>query len=646
MSILGADRQHGLWPLLLLLLAAALAPTACVLWFMLEAVRNERLAVRQKLGTVYRSQLQAARDRLTAKAEEGRSRLEEHILGENPADTFVRLVVTDEFANSVIVYDADRGLLYPVRLRDAPRKEELDLPDRRGAWQLEHERNAPAEAAAVYQELAETLRAELAAEMYLAQARCLAKAGETAQALSVLTDTLGQKRFREASDEWGRSIQASALLYALEIMDDADAARRHDTAQRLARLLTSYDEPLMPSPQRRFLMARLRERYPPSEAFPTQAAEELAADWLEASGAPGASHLEPSPLRGVWQMTRTDKTIVCLIREAEIVAAARHFIDQAITVDGVNVQLRPSSPGASEAFLTLPMGEVLPGWELALTLVGSDPFSDAAGRQVTAYLWTGILVIAVIVIAALAVGRFVSRQMRLARLKNDLIATVSHEPKTPLASMRVLVDTLLEGNVENERQSGEYLQLIAKENIRLSRLIDNFLAFSRMERRRQKAFEFAEVKPAEIIAEAADAVRERFETAGCKFEVEAEENLPTITGDRGALVTLLLNLLDNAFKYSKDDRRIILRAYVAGEAICFAVQDNGIGLSRRAAKRIFGRFYQVDQSLSREVGGCGLGLSIVQFIVQAHGGSASVKSEPGKGSTFSVKLPMASRPTG
>ena len=160
-----------------------------------------------------------------------------------------------------------------------------------------------------------------------------------------------------------------------------------------------------------------------------------------------------------------------------------------------------------------------------------------------------------------------------------------------------------------------------------------------MERRKQ-AFEFADVRVEEIVREAQDAVRERFEAPGCRFDVEIAPNLPMITGDRDALITVILNLLDNAYKYSEDDKHIVLRAYAADANVCLEVEDNGAGLSPRAIKKIFDRFYQVDQSLSRETGGCGLGLSIVKFIVDAHGGKIDVKSQVEKGSTFTVKLPI------
>jgi len=301
-----------------------------------------------------------------------------------------------------------------------------------------------------------------------------------------------------------------------------------------------------------------------------------------------------------------------------------------------------AGPGgeAGEPFLVAPIGDCMPGWRLGLYLKGEDPFAAAARQQIAAYLWTGGMVVAAIVILAGMVARAVGRQARLTRLKNDLIATVSHELKTPLASMRILVDTLAEGRAGGPVQQAEYLRMISHENLRLSRLIDNFLTFSRMERNK-RAFEFAPVSPADIVADAVRAAGERFSGAGCQFTVDVADALPTITADRDAMVTVLLNLLDNACKYTGADKRISLAAFAEDGRVCFRVTDNGIGLSRRAVRRVFDRFYQVDRSLSRPAGGCGLGLSIVRFIVDAHGGAVIVASRSGEGSTFTVRLPVA-----
>ena len=166
----------------------------------------------------------------------------------------------------------------------------------------------------------------------------------------------------------------------------------------------------------------------------------------------------------------------------------------------------------------------------------------------------------------------------------------------------------------------------------------NFLTFSRMEQNRE-AFEFAKVEVETIVTAAVDAVSERFEAPESRLDVEVPTGLPAISGDAEALVTVLVNLLDNAHKYTENDKQITLRASRSNGQIRFEVEDNGIGLFRREAKKVFDRFHQVDQSLTRRAGGCGLGLSIVQFIVKAHGGSVSVSSQPDQGSTFTVILP-------
>jgi len=245
-----------------------------------------------------------------------------------------------------------------------------------------------------------------------------------------------------------------------------------------------------------------------------------------------------------------------------------------------------------------------------------------------------------IVGVSLLLAAYLRRQIRLTRLKNDLIATVSHELKTPLASMRLLVDTLRDGHCHDAQLVQEYLQLMAKENARLSSLIEEFLTFSRMERNKAK-FDRSLIKPDEIVHSALDAIGDRVQPPGCSLELKLEKDLPDIVGDRDALVSALVNLLDNALKYSGDEKKIELRSYASNGCLYFEVHDNGIGFPKSAAKKIFNRFYQVDQTLSRRAGGCGLGLSIVQFIIAAHNGSVSAKSQPGKGSTFTLQLPAA-----
>jgi signal transduction histidine kinase len=230
--------------------------------------------------------------------------------------------------------------------------------------------------------------------------------------------------------------------------------------------------------------------------------------------------------------------------------------------------------------------------------------------------------------------------MTLARLKNDLAATVSHELKTPLSSMRVLVETLLDSAEWDEQRTREYLRLISQENERLGRVIGNFLTFSRMERRKY-AFQFSPLPPRQIVQAAVESMRGRLEAPGCQLELQVEDNLPSVLADADALTAALANLLENACKYSDEIKHIVVGARARNGGVIFWVRDNGIGIASRERRKIFQPFYQVDQRLSRKGSGCGLGLSIVQFIMAAHRGSVSVESQPGGGSTFSISLPVA-----
>jgi signal transduction histidine kinase len=278
---------------------------------------------------------------------------------------------------------------------------------------------------------------------------------------------------------------------------------------------------------------------------------------------------------------------------------------------------------------------------LSLSPRDSREFDTLVAQQKVLHVCIAGIVVVSTSILALVISRAFRRQLRLAGLKNDLVSTVSHELKTPLASMRLLVDTLLDTEHLNGEQTREYLQLIAKENERLSRLIENFLTFSRLERGKH-AFVFAAVSVQQLVARSIEAAGERFQRLDCALTSDIAPDLPLVRGDADALVRVLLNLLDNAYKYSRGDRQICVRARADGDRVRLSVSDHGVGMSRAAARRVLQKFFQVDQSLVREGHGCGLGLSIVEYIVRAHGGTITVESRADEGSTFTVTLPTVS----
>jgi signal transduction histidine kinase len=292
----------------------------------------------------------------------------------------------------------------------------------------------------------------------------------------------------------------------------------------------------------------------------------------------------------------------------------------------------PDGIGDAEAIAA---GPWLPGWQVSFFAMDDAAPGD---RRDAVYLAVGLAALAVMTLAGIAAGQAFRRHLRVARLKTDLVAAASHELRTPLASMRVLVDGLLADTELDAAKTRDYLQLMSVENARLSRLIENFLTFSRLDRGHYQ-FALAPADPSAIVTAAVEAVRDRLPAASA-LDVHVEPALPPVMVDTEALSTALVNLLDNALKYTPGDQRIGVRASRDGDRfVQFVVSDNGIGIPPREQRRIFRRFYRVDQRLSRETGGVGLGLSIVELIVRGHGGTATVRSEPGAGSTFTLRLP-------
>jgi len=634
----GTDYGSGLWPVLLSLLVV-LVPTACVLWFLNEAVQNERLASRHKLLQAYRVQLPLLRDRLDAYWQQQSQALDAMAAESSAAETFAACV-GGGIADSVVVYDASGRLSYP-----APAAVPTVQPHEDDAWAeaglLEHVRNEPAAAATAYGKIAETTGDDrLAARALQSQARCLVRTGRVAEAIHVLVDTLGQAKYARSLDAQGRLVAADAQLRALELIGDHQRRDFTETADRLAKCLGNYKTRLLPAAQRRFLMKEFSRLTAHTKKFPTLAAEELAVAYVESHPPSADVALRPSGLPGAWHFASPGGNIVGLFKEENVLKRTAAVLKNKDSPQDVQIVVLPpdaETDGGVEQLLSV--GATMPGWRLALLFGDSQESQTAINHRIATNTWIAVLVITAMAIVAVFVAAAFRRQMRLTRLKNDLLATVSHELKTPLASIRLIVDTLLDAEQLDTPKAREYLQLVSKENTRLSRLIDNFLSFSRMERGKL-AFEFDEVSAAEIADRAVEVMSERFQTPGCSLEVQLATNTPVLRADSDALVTAILNLLDNAYKYSGDSKHVVLRTYAENGNVCFAVSDNGSGLSSRAAKNVFRSFYQVDRRLSRNTGGCGLGLSIVQFIAEAHGGSISVESQLGAGSTFTLSIPQ------
>jgi signal transduction histidine kinase len=236
----------------------------------------------------------------------------------------------------------------------------------------------------------------------------------------------------------------------------------------------------------------------------------------------------------------------------------------------------------------------------------------------------------------------VRRELHLSRLKSDFVANVSHELKTPLALIRLFAETLEMGRVPGEEKSQQYYRVINKESQRLTQLINNILDFSRIEAGRRE-YRLAPADVSRIVSEVVEAYRFQIEQQGFTLEVAVANGLPRVVADKEALQQALLNLVNNALKYTRDEKYLRLTVERRGDdQVAVAVTDRGIGVAKGEQKKIFEKFYRAEDSLVHETKGSGLGLSLVKHIMEAHGGSVEVESAPGKGSTFTLVLPVES----
>jgi signal transduction histidine kinase len=432
-----------------------------------------------------------------------------------------------------------------------------------------------------------------------------------------------------------RGRERDDLERQLVTIDQTKTETRAPLVASIAARLNDYSLS-MPATERLRFMTRLRD-IAPSVQLPTEAALRLSIDMLDAERpTPMPDMVRQTAVPNISSLTSADDRVIAFYRIGRLEEMMHDFLHQVAPSGIVFLAVPPDMHADSEAIAA---GSWLPGWQLSFMAIESSEFDDDDRRHRVMYVSVAVVGLGVIAIAGIAVAGSLRRHLRLARLKTDLVAAASHELRSPLASMRVLVDGLLADQTFDPNKTREYLEMLAVENARLSRLIENFLTFSLLERN-QHRFVVTPSDPAAIVAAAVDGVRDRL-PQDCDLRVEVAPSLPTVMADAEALRTALINLLENAVKYTPGTKRIVVRASQDGDgSLVFAVQDNGIGIPVREQRRIFKRFYRVDQRLSRETTGVGLGLSIVELIIRGHRGTVSVQSTPGAGSTFTIRVPQ------
>jgi len=242
-------------------------------------------------------------------------------------------------------------------------------------------------------------------------------------------------------------------------------------------------------------------------------------------------------------------------------------------------------------------------------------------------------------IGALIVLNDITRLRKLEIVRRDFVANVSHELKTPITSIKGFVDTLFDTPVESDADREHFMAIIRRQTNRLQAIVEDLLSLSNIEHGAERdEIEFSEGCVEDVIQNAVAACEGRADAKRVALDTDCRKDMVGSINSQ-LLEQAVVNLIDNAIRYSDEGTRIEIACELREKEIAIHVRDEGCGISEKHLPRLFERFYRVDKARSRELGGTGLGLAVVKHIATAHGGRVAVESEPGKGSTFSIFLP-------
>lgn len=660
----------------LLYLLAIVGPTLALLFLGLQSVQRQRQAV----VSLTASNVRLSGERLVAELERRVNQLAEACLRDGelartqgslsapmaPDEARrLRLLLEDiekrhPIADQLFVIQADT-VRYPILQAPEARPLEEDLAldasvagRRFGTLFAEAERlelleGRPREALASYRECSELSVADRLKAVALARvARCARKLGER-QAAEAAYGRLAE-RYGDLSDGFHRPY---ALVAGLELYD-LKKARGEEERGVLAALQADlaagrWD---LSADQADYFLAQLRERAP---QLPDPNRETGYLRRLELARALQERFRAPPSLRDgeIYSAAFTYKARPHQIQYTRVAPEALVGLD--VNLPWVEARLLPQASadaglsrgqivrvaqrGSGEASAVqagIPFQTLFPFWELSLTAAPAGPGSPSPVRDVAVFAGSTVLVLCVLGLGVLLLLRDVSRETQLNRLRSDFVSGVSHELKTPLTLIRLYTETLLdEEQFRREERKGFY-QIILRESERLTHLIERALDFSRVDRR-EKQYHLEEGDLAPFIAQTVQVYGDYLKRRGFTVETSLANSLPSVGFDPDAVAQAVVNLLDNAAKYSGDSKFVGVRLMAEDSAVVFEVEDHGIGVSADEHEKIFQQFYR-SQTRSGK-GGYGLGLFLVKHIMDAHGGRVEVESEAGRGSRFRLVFP-------
>jgi len=281
---------------------------------------------------------------------------------------------------------------------------------------------------------------------------------------------------------------------------------------------------------------------------------------------------------------------------------------------------------------------LVPYWQILVKPKNLDILNQYITTRRWVYSITLILLIFGMFLGIFLVFRDMSREKKIGQLRSDFVSNVTHELKTPLTSIRMFAETMLLGRIKKKKEQQEYLSIIVDESERLTRLINNVLDFSKIEKNK-KEYQFEFINLSDVVQSAVNSMTYWLKEQRFKIEVKIESGIKT-KADGDAIEQAVLNLLCNAMKYSFKQKEIILDAWTENQSINIQVRDKGMGIAEAQKKRIFDKYYRAHSDHQGDKGGAGLGLTVIKHIVEAHQGKIKVESKVNRGSTFTIVLPI------
>jgi signal transduction histidine kinase len=611
-------------------------------WLGWKLLKQDRALEGQRL----QERLELAADHMAAALQQSLTDLESYLSfvpspgAKEPPDGVMVLKVTKR---TVDAYPPGCLLYYPV----IPDGEEPPAATFVAGETLEYQGNDPAKAAEVFRELARSPDPGVRAGALLRLGRTLRKTGRNEEALQAYgelaqlgrTSVLGLPAELMAREARGTVLEA--IGKGEELRKEASLLHAALWSGRWSLLRPAWQFHVEEA-QRWSGASPLNEREQNALAL-SSATESIYGQWIAAPESKGSRILkmEGRPALISWAGT-SDRLAAVLAGPGYLgskwaeTLQGRRVQGALVDADG-QVMIGSFNKSGPQAVRTAPATR-LPG---TLYATSADPGADEAGfagrRRL---LLSGFAVLALVLLAgSYFIMRSIDRERAVSRLQSEFVSTVSHEFRTPLTSLRQLSEMLSKGRVPTEDLRQKSYDILSRESERLQRLVESLLDFGRIEAR-AFLYHYEHLDPVTLVGDVVAEFQEKAAAQGYHVELELAGEYPLIHADREALGLALRNLLDNAVKYSPDCRTVWVEMARERGRLAIRVRDEGMGIPASEQKEIFKRFVRGTGSRAAHIQGTGIGLAMARHIIEAHDGEIRLESEPGRGSTFTILLPL------